>query len=47
MEFVLIFEETQPTGYIKNRHEIVNEDPCNFGLKISENEKIFLNFADF
>ena len=27
--------------------EIVIEDPCSLGLKISENEKKFLNFADF
>ena len=27
--------------------EIVIEDSCNFDLKISENEKIFLNFAEF
>ena len=27
--------------------EIVIEDSCNFDLKISEKEKMFLNFADF
>jgi len=47
MKFVLVLEKTQPTGNIMNMHGIVIEDPCIFCLKISENEKIFLNFADF
>ena len=46
-EICTCFGKTQPTGNIMNMHGIVIEDPCIFCLKISENEKIFVNFADF
>jgi hypothetical protein len=41
------YGKNSTNGNIKIWHEIVISDSCNFDLKISENEKIFLIFADF
>ena len=47
VDLLPVLEKTQPTGHIKKEHEIIILDPYNFDLKISENEKVFLDFADF
>ena len=47
VDLLPVLEKTQPTRHIKKEHEIIILDPYNFDLKISENEKIFLNSADF
>ena len=47
VDLLSVLEKTQPTGHIKKEHEIIILDPYNFDLKVSENEKIFLNSADF
>ena len=41
------FGRNQLMGSIKKGYEKVISDTFNFDLKISENEKLFLNFADF
>ena len=41
------FGRNSTNGNIKDMREIVIEDPCSLGLKISKNKNIFLNFADF
>ena len=41
------YGKSSTNGNIMNMREIVILDSCIFCLKISENEKIFLNFADF
>ena len=46
-EFMPVLERTQPMGNKRIKLYLSIVDSCNFDLKISENEKIFLVFADF